>query len=99
MINKRLLDLIRQICPEFQEVASYVNGEWRTGTGDGIVVKFTHDGSDMLSYQDADMNLVEELTHITQSAQSQWMSLTAFQRGKSSIKSVMRFWGWRIHLP
>ncbi|MDO4440615.1 MAG: aldehyde dehydrogenase family protein [Moraxella sp.] len=82
MINKCLLDLIRQICPEFQEVASYVNGEWRTGTGDGIVVKFAHDGSDMLSYQDADMNLVEELTHITQSAQSQWMSLTAFQRGQ-----------------
>lgn len=82
MINEHLLTLVRQIAPSFEGVASYIDGTWQAGTGDEIVVRFAHDDTVMLSYQDADTRLIHELDDITKRAQKQWLSLSAFGRGQ-----------------
>lgn len=86
MVDSSLLALIQQVAPTFHEVASYVNGEWVAGTGDEIEVRFAHDDTHMLSYRDADMNIIKELSQIAALAQKQWMVLPAVKRGQIIYK-------------
>ncbi|OOS02274.1 aldehyde dehydrogenase (NAD+) [Moraxella cuniculi DSM 21768] len=81
-MNEQVERLIRQICPQFSGVSSYINGQWVVGSGEKISVKFAHDGSDMLDYLDADESIVEQLHNCTAMAQQQWSDLTASKRGQ-----------------
>ncbi|MDO4249962.1 MAG: aldehyde dehydrogenase family protein [Moraxella sp.] len=82
MIHHHILALMRSLCPEFSEVASYVDGQWVVGNGEAIWVYFAHDGSPMLRYADADATLIEKLNKCTIKAQKTWVQMGAAKRGR-----------------
>lgn len=81
MMDSEILELAQKIDPSFTGVASYIGGEWVFGDGDDISVFFASDETEMLRYKDASPSIRNTVKEITTTAQSEWMSVTAAQRG------------------
>lgn len=82
MISEKILDLIQTIAPDFDDVASFIGGEWILGEGEEIIVKWAHDDTVMLSYRDAGTQWLDRLNQVSTLAQHQWAALTAAKRGQ-----------------
>ncbi|ETD72205.1 aldehyde dehydrogenase [Pelistega indica] len=89
-----LRELIQKIAPSFEQIASYINGEWVVGGQERISVKSSFDKQEIFAYSDANTNIISVLNKCTKLAQSEWRSLTAAERGRRIFKlgAIIRSW-------
>lgn len=67
-------------------VGSYLDGEFRDGHGDPVVVRDAHDGSVLAEYRDAATTHVELADAAARRARAEWGALTAAARGRAMYR-------------
>ncbi|MBK5003235.1 aldehyde dehydrogenase [Pseudomonas sp. S31] len=82
MSTANILELMRPFWGDASTVASFVGGEFIAGHGDLVEVRNAHDDSLLLTYADADDNLVAKADSAAKQAQRQWWAMTAQARGR-----------------
>ncbi|WP_110689516.1 aldehyde dehydrogenase family protein [Salinicola endophyticus] len=95
--RERLADLLMRFGLSLERgdtpCSNWIDGELVSGEGESIALLHPATGGALIDYRDADAALVDQAVAAATRAQTEWMALTASERGRRMLTAVSRLEG------